>query len=121
MKIIPEDKIQQEIVMFFNNSYCLKHHGPRGLIFAVPNGGTRNTLEAVKLKNTGLLKGVSDLIVILPNGKILFIEVKRENGTQQSEQKEFAIRVNNLGYEYHLVRSLSEFKSILTKHYNDKK
>lgn len=99
--------------MFFNNNYCLKHHKPRGLIFAVPNGGSRDIREAITLKNTGLLKGVSDLIVILPNRKILFIEVKRDDGTQQASQKEFADRVIELGYEYHLVRSLDDFKKLI--------
>jgi hypothetical protein len=108
-----EDRIQQEIFVWFNNTYCLKNHKPRGIIFSIPNGGTRNAKEAVKLKATGLLRGASDLIVILPNGKLLFIEVKTDIGVQSEYQKDFEDRVKSLGFEYILVRSLEEFKKII--------
>ena len=105
-----EDKIQQEIIIFFRNNYCLKHHKPRYQLFSVPNGGTRNKIEAIKLKSTGLLSGVSDLIVIMD--RIIFIEVKTETGRQSPKQKDFEKIVKDLGYEYYLVRSLDEFKKI---------
>lgn len=108
-----EDKIQNEIVIWFTNNYCLKNHNNRGLIFAVPNGSFRDIREAVKLKATGTLSGVSDLIVITPNGKLLFIEVKTEFGKQSEMQIEFENRVKNLGYEYNIVRSLEDFKFLL--------
>lgn len=115
MKIKSESKIQQEIVCWFNNNYCLKHHNPRNIIFAVPNGGSRDIREAMTLKNTGLLPGVSDLIVI-HNGEVLFVEVKIDTGRQSEQQKEFQNRVEQNGFKYHLVRSLDEFKPILTHH-----
>jgi hypothetical protein len=59
-----EDKIQQEIFIFYSNEYCLPSKKNRCLIFSVPNGGTRNKIEAIKLKSTGLLAGASDLIII---------------------------------------------------------
>jgi len=104
-----ESKLQQEIVNYYNNNYCLKFHDPRGMIFSIPNGGTRNKLEAITMKATGLLAGASDLIVITPNGKLMFIELKTETGIQSEKQKDFQIRVNNLGYEYHLIRNLENF------------
>jgi len=107
-----ESKLQQDIYNFYQNTYCLKHHSPRGLIFSVPNGGTRNAMEAITLKATGLLAGVSDLIVITPNGKILFIELKTETGIQSTVQKDFQFRIELLGYEYHLIRSLTDFQSL---------
>lgn len=106
-----EDKIQQEIVLWFKNNYCLKHHNPRYCIFSVPNGGTRNKLEAIRLKSTGLLAGVSDLIVLYD--KLYFIEVKTDKGRQSDKQKDFEKVVSSLGYEYKLVRSLDDFKRII--------
>lgn len=108
-----EDKLQQDIYMWYNNTYCLKHHNPRGLIFSVPNGGTRNIREAMTMKATGLLSGVSDLIVVLPNGKLLFVELKLQKGRQSETQKDFEIRVCNLGFEYHIIRSLEQFKELV--------
>jgi len=114
MKILSEDKVQQSIIIYFTNNYCLRHHTNRGLIFAIPNGSFRDIREAVKLKQTGTLAGASDLIVILPNGTLLFVEVKTETGTQSEAQKEFENRVEKLGYKYRLVRSLEEFKNEIT-------
>jgi hypothetical protein len=108
-----EDFLQQEIFMWFNNNYCLEHHKPRYTIFSVPNGGTRNIKEAMKLKATGLKAGVSDLIVVM--NKIIFVEVKTEIGTQSKKQKDFEKIVTNLGYEYWIVKSLKEFQSCISK------
>ena len=103
-----EDLLQQKIVIWYKNEYQ-RHE--KGLIFAIPNGGSRNVIEAKKLKATGMMAGVSDLI-ILHNGKTLFCELKIEKGIQSEKQKDFETTVTNLGFEYYLVRSLDEFKQI---------
>lgn len=109
-----EDKLQAEIVAWFNNEYCLKHHNPRCLIFSIPNGGNRNKIAAMKFKATGLLAGASDLVVVLPN-VISFIELKTDLGTQSDVQKDFESRVELLGFEYKIIKSLNEFKEWLNK------
>lgn len=106
-----EDQLQQSIVIHFKNEY--QRHG-KGFIFSVPNGGSRNPIEAKKLKATGATAGVSDLIVMLP-GKILFIELKTEKGIQSDAQKEFEQRITALGYEYKIIRTIEEFKKIIEK------
>lgn len=116
MKKLTENNLQQSIVLWYNNIYCLKHNNPRGMIFSIPNGGTRNIREAMTFKATGLLKGVSDLIVIFPNNKLCFIELKLQKGIQSDEQKDFECRVSSLGFEYHLIRSLEDF--ITLTHFN---
>ena len=104
-----EDALQSKIVIWFKNNYQM--HG-KGLIFSCPNGGTRNIVEAKKLKETGLMARVSDLIVLLET-KILFVELKIEKGIQSDAQKLFETRIINLGYEYHLIRDLETFKSLI--------
>jgi len=106
-----ENNIQQEIFIWFNNNYCLKTHKNRCIIFSVPNDSI-NAIETKRKLNTGLLKGASDLIVILPN-KILFVEVKTEKGVQSDMQKDFEKRVNTLGFDYYLVRNLDQFKTLI--------
>jgi len=106
-----ENNIQQQIVIDFNNNYCLKSHENRCMIFSVPNDSI-NPIETKRKINTGLLRGASDLIILLPN-KILFIEVKTEKGVQSDNQKDFQKRVELLGFKYYLVRSLTEFKEII--------
>ena len=102
-----EDLLQQKIVIWYKNEYQ-RHE--KGLIFAIPNGGSRNVIEAKKLKATGMMAGVSDLI-ILHNGKTLFCELKIEKGIQSEKQKEFETKVSNLGFEYKLIRNLEDFKT----------
>ena len=47
------------------------------------------------------------------NGKILFIEFKDEKGKQSEKQKDFESIVTSLGYEYHLIRDLETFKTLI--------
>jgi hypothetical protein len=113
MREISEDYVQNQIWEWYTNNYCLKHHNPRCMIFSVPNGGKRDAREAKRLKLTGLLPGVSDLIII-HMGKIIFVEVKKPVGGRQEEaQKDFQARIEALGYDYHLVTSLEDFVAIV--------
>jgi hypothetical protein len=106
---LSEDTIQADIFKWYHNTYCTIKNNPQHIIFSVPNGGTRNKSEAMKLKATGLLAGVSDLIIIQPN-KILFVEVKTSSGIQSDKQKDFERKVTDNGFKYILVRSLEDFK-----------
>lgn len=93
-----EFTIQVEIV-----AYCKKI----GLIcFSVPNEATRNNSKYLK---SGVLAGVSDLIVI-QNGVVYFVELKDFKGKQSEKQKEFEKLVSLQGLNYYVVRSLDEFK-----------
>jgi hypothetical protein len=100
-----EDQIQQQIVIYFRNYI-------KGMIFSVPNGGSRNVAEAKKLKNTGLLPGVADLIILLPNAQTIFIEVKTDKGKQSEVQHIFEKNVSQMGFKYFLVKNLEDFKNI---------
>ena len=94
------------------------------LLFAVPNGGFRNKATAGKMKAEGVVAGVSDILLLVPNKLFhgLCIEMKwekteyDENGKahvtrsyQSEEQKEWMLAVENQGYRYVVCRSLDEF------------
>jgi hypothetical protein len=114
MKITTENKIQQEIYLYFKLNYCLPKHENRCMIFSVPNDSS-NAVEQQRKVNTGLLAGVSDLIVFI--GKDVYcIEVKTNTGRQSDKQKEFEERIKLLGHKYFIVRSLDEFKKVLYLH-----
>jgi hypothetical protein len=103
-----EARIQQDSIVWFRNNYCLKHHIPQFVIFSVPNEG-RDVVEQMKKKATGMLKGVSDTIIVLKN-KTIYCEFKDNKGKQKPDQIMFQIKVTELGHEYWLVRSLEEFQ-----------
>lgn len=104
-----ESTLQASCVRWFRLQY------PNYLIFAVPNGGSRNPIEAKRLKKEGTLAGVADLTILLPQGKTLFIEMKIKGNTQTDTQKKFQHNVQTLGFAYHVCFSLDEFKNIVRK------
>lgn len=108
-----EAQLQASCYNWYNNNFCLKFHNPRGLMFSIPNElAGRNAVATLLAKSTGLTAGVSDTIVILPNGKLLFVEFKTATGKQTGKQKEFEKRVTELGFEYKIIRTFEEFKKI---------
>lgn len=106
-----ESRIQQEIIIWFRNNYCLKHHDPRSCIFSVPNDSA-NAKEQMRKIATGLMSGVSDLIVV-HGGRLLFVECKDDKGRQSEKQQEFQQIIEAQGFSYHVVRSLDEFKQLI--------
>ncbi len=69
-------------------------------MFAIPNGGSRNFIEAVHLKQQGVKSGVSDIFLPLPNKKYhgLFIELKVGKNKPTKNQIEFIDYANSVGY-----------------------
>ena len=97
-----EEDIQSSCVQWFRLSY------PRYVIFACPNGGSRNRLEAINMKRSGVLAGVSDLIIIAERA-VLFVEMKTKTGRQSESQKRWQKAAEEQGYRYVVCRSLEEF------------
>lgn len=80
----------------------VRHFYPDVLVFAIPNGGGRSPMEATKLKEEGVLAGVSDLMVLEARGGWhgLFIEMKRVTGGRVSEeQRSFMAKARERGYK----------------------
>ncbi|MBO7226567.1 MAG: VRR-NUC domain-containing protein [Bacteroidales bacterium] len=98
-----EHIIQKSIVRWFRKEY------PEYLLFSTNNEACYNNNYYLE---SGVLSGVSDLIVVLPN-KIIFVELKAERGIQSKSQKEFETKLISLGYEYFLIRSLESFKELI--------
>lgn len=85
-------------------------------LFAIPNGGNRHIVEAIKFVGTGTRSGVPDTFLAWPcvehNGEYdnqfryhgLFIEMKhekyrnRKNGGRSEEQIEWSDRLTQAGY-----------------------
>lgn len=123
-----EESLQSKCVIWFNNTYCLKHHNPRLVMFTVPNEiavkvgailkqigipakmvDKVTALASSTLKSVGLLPGVSDNIIVAKD-KIYFVEFKLPTNYQQDNQKEFESRVTNLGHTYIVIKSVEQFK-----------
>lgn len=105
----PEYVLQSTCVAWFKRSY------PEFLIFSVPNEATHR--QSTYYAKSGVLKGVSDLIIVLPQ-KTIFIELKAEKGVQRPEQKAFQSKIESLQQSYYLCRTLEGFESIIRTELN---
>lgn len=103
----PEERMQIE---FFNQVLIFFPKLPTKLLFAVPNGGSRNIIEAKKLKAQGVKSGVSDMLLLIPKKgySCLCLEFKTPTGKQSHEQIEFQNQADKAGNKYVVVRSVKE-------------
>lgn len=103
-----EHRIQCSCVRWFN----LKHRKLKGRLFAVPNGGKRDALTGAKLKAEGVVAGVADLILLVPNRfyGALLVEMKTLTGRQSKSQKDWEqIITSERDYKYVVCHSLDDF------------
>ena len=107
-----EDKIQQTIIVWFRNTFCLAHHNPKLKIFAVPNADVSSDAHRIKMFSTGVEGGVADLVVLLPEGQMFFVEVKTPEGRMSPKQLKFSDDVSQLGFNCYIVRCLEEFQRL---------
>jgi hypothetical protein len=100
-----EAQIQTE---FFKQVRILFPKLPSKLLFAVPNGGSRNIIEARNMKLQGVIPGVADVILLVPKKGYasLCLEFKTAKGRQSDEQKEFQRQAEACGSKYVIVRSV---------------
>ena len=109
-----ESNIQKNCVAWFRLQY------PKigRLLFAVPNGGSRNAREAAIMKAEGVTAGVVDVILLLSNGGFtsLCVEFKTPKGSQTTLQKEWQELAENNGSKYVICRSFDEFRTEIFKY-----
>src|SRR4051812_41829474 len=99
-----EDRLQIAVMTYAKLAY------PNILIFHCPNGGSRNGAEGAKLKKMGVLKGVSDVIVMHPKGihTGLVMELKVKPNKPTEDQYEFMRRARGAGWMARVCYSFDE-------------
>lgn len=76
--------------------------------FAIPNAGKRGPKVARLMKEEGMRAGVADLCIMLPEGRVAWLELKTTTGKQRAEQKAFELVCTALDHPYRLARNLEE-------------
>lgn len=85
-----------------------------GLLFFHPaNGGARSKAEGAIFKAMGVRKGVPDLVILLPNAGVGFIELKAGKGVLSPAQKQWRDDLRARGYAWAEARSLEEVEDIM--------
>ena len=109
--MISEDRLQQICFTWHWNTY----REQRGLLWHVDNNSQGGRVGKIK-KALGVVSGVSDLHYAR-KGKIHFFELKTEDekkSNQSKAQKEWQRKVELEGFDYHLIRTFTEFKQKIT-------
>lgn len=113
-----EDTEQIAVVQW--SQYNVNHHPELKWLHHVPNGGSRNRFEAVKLKQMGVKAGVADLCLPYPKGRYcgLYIEMKFGNNRQQDTQKEFLKDMAEAGHFVATCYSAEEAIVVINEYVN---
>lgn len=94
-----EDQEQKNLMSW---AWSMKVNGERlaDYLIHVPNGGSRNKIEAAKFKAMGLRAGVPDLLLVMPSTDHhgLWIELKSKKGKVQDNQKHVMEQFSSKGY-----------------------
>lgn len=89
----------------------------------IPNGGSRNAIEAARLKQQGVKAGIPDIFLPCARGKYhgLYIEMKRRKGGRVSiEQKKMLIALQDQGYKAVVCQGWEEAKDTITSYMEEK-
>ena len=111
-----EETEQMELIDWCNINTC--KYPELELIYHIPNGGKRSKTEAVRLKRSGVKKGVPDLCLPVPRRKYhgLYIEMKYGNGRTSKEQKEWIKKLNKQGYYAVVCNGFEEAREVIEKY-----
>lgn len=105
----PEDELQKKILTKLFREY------PQGVTFHVPNGGLRGKREGQRLKLLGVLAGVNDLVVVRPNARVGWIEVKDKGKKTSDVQDKFHARILALGHISYVVDEIEQLTPIIKR------
>lgn len=111
-----ESEEQTAIIEWAN---IMQHRVPElALLYHVPNGGSRNVIEAKRLKAQGVKSGVPDLVLPVARGKYhgLYIELKTLRGRVSDTQKQWLDALRNQGYAAIVCRGADEAIAMIAKY-----
>lgn len=67
-------------------------------------------------KQQGMEPGVPDLLIYLPDGKVLNLELKVAKGKQSTEQVAIQAKLNALGHNYYIIKDVYEPFNLIAEH-----
>ena len=93
-------------------------HPELELLYHVPNGGSRNQLEAANLKRQGVKAGVPDLCLPVPRNDFhgLYIEMKYGRNKTTDQQKKWLKGLTAQGYLTAVCYGAEEAKKVIASY-----
>jgi hypothetical protein len=107
--------LQSTCIEYFRDNY------PDLLVWSSLSGiklSGSNKYATIQLeKQSGFIRGISDLFIALPNGESLHVELKNgSKGKQSIDQIAMQTKLESLDHTYVLIRTFKEFKEMCNKY-----
>lgn len=109
---------QEQVALFTWAKWSEARHPELKWLFAIPNGGYRHIATAVRLKASGVKKGVFDIMLPVARGGYhgLFCEMKVDKNKLRSEQEDFQQHLIKENYKQAVCYSMDEAKYEIVKY-----
>lgn len=117
-----QESVEQTHLIRWTEYIAGKHPDVR-LIFHIPNGGSRNKIEAYHLKEQGVKAGVPDLFLPVARGGYfgLFIEMKVGKNKTTALQKEWIENLKNQNYRCEVCYGWEAASEVILDYLNKKR
>lgn len=113
-----EASVQSAIIQYIKAAY------PLTLYCATAGGMKTSYTQAARMKATGYVRGVPDLLIFEPRGTYhgLMIEVKKDAKQYATkEQKEWMVELNKRGYLAYICKGFDEAKKAIDDYFGGDK
>lgn len=90
----------EQVKLFRWAEYQTNKHPELKLLYHIPNGGSRNRIEAANLKRQGVKAGVPDICLPVPSREYhgIYIEMKHGTNKATARQTEWLSALSGQGY-----------------------
>lgn len=102
---VSEEAIQKTVMAYVRMNIIL-----RNVVIHIPNEGKRTKFFGKKLKDLGMVPGVSDLFIAMPRRGFggAWIELKSKKGIISQAQEKFILNMTHQNYYATVCRSVDE-------------
>lgn len=110
---------QEQEALFRWAQYSRAKYPELDMLFHIPNGGSRNPVEAAHLKAQGVKPGVPDICLPVPSGRFtaLYIELKRrQNGRVSDAQRGWIAALNRVGCQAVVCKGWDEAREVIEQY-----
>ncbi len=119
MKADIPTEAQEQKALFEWARWAGGKHPELNLLYHVPNGGSRNVIEAHNLRLQGVRPGVPDICLPVPKGRYhgLYIELKRrKRGVVSDDQRAWIYCLNRNGYRAVVCKGWDEAREEILRY-----
>lgn len=119
MTIYPHEATEQTWLFEWLAQMARLKYPELALAYHIPNGGSRNAIEAARLKAQGVKAGIPDICIPVARKGFhgLYIELKRQkNGRLSDAQRDMILRLRQEGYRVEVCKGFQEAANVIEEY-----